>query len=336
MKKETISAKMAICLLALAVFGTNSIMGITTVAKQDSWITFLIALVIVLPLVLIYARISKLFPEKNFDEICDTLFGKVLSKVFQFIMLWYSMHLAALIIRNFTEYLGLSTLLQTPNLLIMIFITMACVYLAKSGVTVLGRWAVICLFLIILLVLFTLILSIENIELDNLKPFFSHSVKEMADATFQIFGFPLAETVLYLMIIGNLKKGESTYKVWVCGLLLGALLIFVFLMKNRLVLGIYLDKVYYSSFVEARVIKLSSYFTRIEGVITFSFIFAGITKATICLIAASKLFCSIIGEKQPNRIILPLSLIAMVISGLIYKNTSQMLEFIKVYKFYAS
>lgn len=66
MFKEMLSSRQAICIIVMFMFGSSVIMGVNTGVAQDSWICVLLAPFMALPMVLIYARIIKLFPEKDF------------------------------------------------------------------------------------------------------------------------------------------------------------------------------------------------------------------------------------------------------------------------------
>lgn len=317
------------------IFGSSAIMGISPDVHQESWFVFIFAFISALPIILIYARIAKLYPQKNINEIINILFGSVLSKIILFMFLWYSIHLAALVIRNIVEYVKISTLHNTPMIIVMILLTLTCVYLAKSGVTVLGRWALVCLILLAFQVVLTILFSIDDMNFNYLYPIFEHSPAELALTAFQIVSFPFAESVLFLFLLGHLKKGKSPYKVMFYGALIAGVLLFLIVVRNTAVLGMYLEKVYFSSFNVARIIRVSTFLTRIEGIITFNLLLAGITKITVCLIAAAKALKGIAGIGSSKKIVFPLALLAMVISGYIYQNTTQMFDFIDTYKFYA-
>ena len=126
--------------MLLFEFGSSVILGVNTQTGQDSWITLIVGALIACPFMLIYARILKLYPGKSFFEIMDLVLGKVAGKILCALMTWYAIHLCALVIRDFSEFMEISTLQETPQLPIMILLMLVVVYLAKSGNRTLGKW----------------------------------------------------------------------------------------------------------------------------------------------------------------------------------------------------
>lgn len=58
------------------IIGSTLVIGSTKEAQQDVWISILIGMAIAMPMVAIYARIIKLYPNKNLFDITEELFGK--------------------------------------------------------------------------------------------------------------------------------------------------------------------------------------------------------------------------------------------------------------------
>lgn len=336
MQKEMISARQMVCIIVMLIFGSSVIMGVSSEAAQDSWISLLLAEVITAPIILIYARIIKLFPEKDLFEIIEILFGKIAGKIIIILMIWYSIHLCALVLRNFSEFVQIAIMPETPQLPIMIAMILVVVYMAKSGIETMGKWSIIMLSIIMLVVILTILLSINKMDFTNILPVMEHDFRTIATGAFQLFSFPYAETVLLLCLASAIKKKDSPYKIYMYSTLIGTAILLLAILRNLFLLGPEMVAAsYFPSYVAVRIIDVADYLTRMEGFIAMNFILAGIVKITVCLMAASKGTASLFGIKNYRQILLPVSLLVVALSAIIYKNVMEMFDFLRIYKYYA-
>ena len=92
---------------------------------------------------------------------------------------------------------------------------------------------------------------------------------------------------------------------------------------------------YFPSFNMARTIHIGEFLSRIEGSISVNLVLAGITKISVCLICAAKGISSLFQIKNFKHMILPMALLAMALSAILYKNIIEMFAFLKYYNIYA-
>jgi spore germination protein KB len=333
---EKIPAKQVIYLIVSFIFGSSIIIGINNNAEQDSWLSLFLAIAFILPVVLMYARIIKLNPEESLFDILEKLFGKIIGKIMVILMTWYAIHLGTLVICNFTRYINLSSLQNTPEILIAIVLLFITVYICRSPMSTFGKWGIVMLSAIVLILLMTFIIAIPNMEINHITPVLNHSFGTILGGALVDFSLPFAETVLFLCLGCFIKKSDNSYKIFITAILVGGIFLLVVFVRNLAVLGVnIMTDMYFPSFVTARVLQVGDFFTRIEGLITLNFIFAGVTKITVCLIAASKGIAKIINVKDNKDLILPTSLIFLAMSSIMYQNTLQMFDFLSVYYIYA-
>jgi len=336
MNKEVISTRQAVCILAAFICGSSIVLGGCTDAEQDSWISLLVSQVIVIPMVLIYARIIKNYPEKNIYQISEILFGKIFGKIITILVTWYAIHLAALVLRNFSEFVVVVSMPETPQLPLMMIMLLVVVYLVKSGVGTLGKWSIIIIPIICVVVVSTTLLLLNQVKVNNLAPFLDHGTKIILTCAYKYFSFPFAETVLFLSIADCIKKENGPSKIYVCGILFGALILLLAVVRNILVLGPELMKSeYFPSYVAARIINVGDFLVRIEGSITANFILAGVTKVALCLFAASKGMASLFNIQDYKKLIIPVSLLSLALGCIIFKSTMEMVNGLDIYAVYA-
>ena len=336
MQKELISGRQMLCIIVMFIFGSSVVMGVSSGADQDSWMSLLLASAYTVPMLLIYARIIKLYPEKDLFETIEIVMGKIVGKIVIVLMAWYALHLCALVLRNFSEFIQIVTMPETPQLPIMLAMIMVVVYMAKSGVETMGKWSVITLTVVLMVVIVTIIFSLNKMDFTNILPFMEHSFQEISNGAFRLYAFPFAETVLFLCLADALKKKSSPYKLYMFGLLIGCGVLMLVILRNLFMMGPKLvGASYFASYMTVRLINIADFFARIEGFISMNFILAGIIKITVCLLAAAKGTARLFGVSNYRKLVLPVSLLAVALSAIVYQNVMEMFDFLRFYTYYA-
>ena len=224
---------------------------------------------------------------------------------------------------------------ETPQLPLMILMLVATTYLVISGTQTLGRCAIIALPLILLVVFFTFTLSINHMDIENFLPIMEHSAKDILTCSFELFAFPFAETVLFLSLTNSIRKTENPYKIYLLGIILGAIVLEIIIFRNLTVMGsITMERAYFPSYEEARIISMGKVLERIEGSISYNFVLAGIIKITVCLFASAKGIASLFNIENYKHVLFPTSLLVLAFASTVYGNVIELIYFIKIYPYY--
>lgn len=141
MDKQTISDKQGTCLGILFIFGSTLVLGTGGNAKNDTWISVLLAILLSIPVLLMYARILYRYPGMDLYDILEEVFGKLAGKLFGLMFAWFSFHLGALVLRNFAEFMSNVGLPETPQIVPTIIFSIICVIGVKSGIETLAKCA---------------------------------------------------------------------------------------------------------------------------------------------------------------------------------------------------
>lgn len=337
MLEQPLTSRQAISVIVLFNFGSSVVIGVSTSVGQDNWLSMLLATLLMIPAVLMYARILKLNPGQGLFDAIEARLGKVAGKIVTMLMAWYALHLCALVMRNFSEFIQISSLLDTPQLPVLVILVITVCFLARYGCKALGKWSVVMVQVVLGIVLLTVLLSLNVMRFDNILPVFEHPFGKIAQDAFSIFAFPFCEAVLFMSFADCLRKGDEPRNIYLSGMLLSGLVLLVIILRNLFVLGASLVSIaYFPSYVAARIISLGDFLSRIEGSISVNFILAGIVKITVCLIAASKGISKLFGTGDYRQLALPTALLAMALAFVLYKNTMEMFAFIEYYPLYAS
>mgnify|MGYP002349358349 FL=1 len=251
-------------------------------------------------------------------------------------MTWYALHLSALVLRNFSEFIQISSMLETPQLPVAGIMMLTVCALVRNGGKAVGKWAVATTPFVLGIVVLTVTFSINIMDPKHFLPILEHPIPQIAGDAFQVFSFPFAETVLFLSIADFVKPGDKPIRIYVLAMLFSAVVLQVIIARNLMVLGPAVVSVeYFPSYAAARIINLGDFLSRIEGSISVNFMLAGITKIAVCLIAASRGLASLFGIRSWRSMVLPSGLMALMLSTILYNNTMEMFSFVKAYPYYA-
>lgn len=108
-------------------------------AAQDAWIAVILGAVVPMLSVLLIERMVRSFPQLNFVDLSQLLFGKIMGYVLLILFILYVIAFQSIVIRLFTEITSQVLLPRTPIAVINFMMVLAAVYVASKGVRVVGR-----------------------------------------------------------------------------------------------------------------------------------------------------------------------------------------------------
>ncbi|WP_283609568.1 GerAB/ArcD/ProY family transporter [Faecalispora anaeroviscerum] len=331
-----LTSREMILMIILFTFGSSVVIGVNASTKQDSWICLLIGAAISLPVYILYARIIQLMDGQDFFTSILSWFGEIPGRIVISVFVWYCLHLAAVVLRNFTEFMEIVAMPETPQIPIMISLLLVSAYLCKSRIQVIGQWSVVGLYVTSIIVIVTVLSTTSYMQPQNLLPILEHSTPEIMKSSYQIFSFPYAECVILLPLISAIKRANP-YKIFLNGLFFSTLVLLVVVLRNILCLGAQLmEAEYFPSYSCARIMEVGNFLSRIEGSISVNFIVAGLTKITVCLYSGTLGAAKILkASNKLDLIIMPIFMFTLMLCAISYDDAVQMFDFVEVYPLYA-
>lgn len=336
MLKESITERQGLTMLILFIIGSTLVVGVSDIAKQDSWLSVILALIMALPVLLIYARLLSLYPGEDIFAILHHVFGPVVGKFFSLLYVWYAIHLGALVMRNFSEFLTEISLTKTPQYFIHFVFALLCIWAVKGGIEVLGRWASFVFNILIALLVLLQLMTLPQVSLANFEPILYHGLLPVIDGAFSIFSFPLMETVVFMSVLSLLKPGSSGYKVYNWGLFIGGIIILLIVFRNNAVLGHpFLETQYFPSYISLSLINLGEFLQRFEVIISIAFLLCGFLKVSVCIFCAATGISKIFIIDDYRIITAPVAFLMLNLAILIYASMQEMFEWVNIYRYYA-
>jgi spore germination protein KB len=309
--------------------------GINSEVKQDTWISILIASMMILPLIALYIRVIKLCPGLNLFEILINVFGGVFGKILSFAFVWYAVHIATGSMEDFTTFVQVSNMPETPKYLTAYFILLLAVWSVKSGPENIGRLSKLVWPIVAIATLLTIIIGARKMDINNLKPVMEADFKSLLSSSFSMSMLPLGEIVLCLSFFSSVSAKSNTSKIFIKSLIFITIFFVATVVRNVLILGVPSAlMLYYPSYLSASIISVGDFFTRVEALIGIVAVLTGFIKICVCLYTASLGLSKILNISDRKTMVVPCGLLIITFFSLLYSNTLSWLEWLKVFPIY--
>lgn len=328
MRKEVISDSQGISLLVIFLGGTTSLLTLGIAAKQDFWLAILLAIGCAVPVYLVFARLYQMFPGKNLFDIAEFCFGKFIGRlvILAFTLFCFDEGMEVLV--NWGQFMNSTALLETPRIFLHISMVLLCIWVVKAGIEVLGRWAQAMQWFFWSLIILSELLLISAMNVNNLLPAFTQGVKPVLKGAVFTYAFPFGEAFAFTIAFAKFRTPATAYKVYLKGLLFGAIIVCLISATNVLVLGpddaaMYFHPTYFT----LRRISLGNLFQRIEVLVSVVYIIGTFVKVAIYLFNVSIGLAHIFGYDDYRFIVFPAGLLMINISSFFLKDIMQYWEY---------
>ncbi len=204
----------AACFLQSSALLTSFIAPVTL---QDSWLMTLFGMICALPYLLVYSALMKSFPGQNLIQITLTSLGKPLGTVVSLLFIWFFVTLSALNLRDLGQFIRHIILVETPVIVVITLCALLCAYAVSKGLKVVTRYAPIYTLMSILLVVLTILLTLELMDFNHFLPIMAQEPVQYIQGVNVTTSIPLGELVVMLMIGPYVEEGKKRKGVYLLG-----------------------------------------------------------------------------------------------------------------------
>lgn len=331
MDKVKISIYQLILLLIGFIFGI--IINPAAAAKQDAWLAIIITFIFALAIIALYVYISLWNPGKTLIEILKEHFGKYIGGFIGLLYVWYFIHLAAIVIRNYGDFVTIVIFPETPTTFVIISLSIITVYVVRQGLEVMGRGAEIFVPIVIVEIIIATVLLFTTMELTNWKPFLEHGIQPILKTVQTLIGFPIGEIVIFLMIFPAVTKGEKLLKSTLIAVSVVGAIFLTITLRDLFVLGA--DMFYRSVFPAATALRLVPEIN-LDPFYLVTVIVGGSIKVAICIYAAVLALAQIFNIDNYRPFVYPMVALMIALSIWLYDSLFELIQWsIDNYFYYA-
>lgn len=232
--------------------------------KNQSWISVVIALFLGLIIIALYGRLVKNHPECNLMDINEAVFGCIGGKILSALYIFFFLTLTVFNTRDLGGFVNSFVLPATPTNMIYVIFIIICAYAVKKGADKMTGYGTVILFIYITLILFISALLLPKMHPENFLPIFTVPVKNYLLSAHLVTMLPFCEVFVFLMMTQLMQKPQAAGKALRGGLLIGAALTLIIVMRDIAVMGDYTRYASSPTFSTIRLIDVGDVLTRLE------------------------------------------------------------------------
>ena len=297
-------------------------------ALTDAWLAPLLIIPPALFNYWVIWKLQSLFPGKTIAAICLKLLGPWLGGILAGAYAWFALMLAALVLRNFGDFIGLNFLPETPREVLHLAFLALVVWAVYEGIETIARVNQIFIGVIFLLIIVGTTFTLQDFHGGNLLPLAARGWQPVAAALLSIWGFPFAELVAASFVLNHLRDLPKFFPLMAktaAGAACGLLLVTV------LALGTFGAD--FTSKMTYPVLQLDKY-TSVGGflgrteILSMSFLFlSGFIKIALCFKGALVYIRDLAGLTSYKPLLWPLAAIVFSLSFLLYRDIIHQITF---------
>lgn len=332
MKEVKITSYQLALLMIAFIIGSSTIID-SAHAGRDAWLAYIIAWMGGFFLVFSYAWISLMNPGKTLVEILKDTFGKILGSILALGYIWYFIHLAALVTRDFSFFLVTTSYERTPEIFMIICFIFLSVYTLKKGLQVFSRSAEVFVPMLITFILILCLVIIGRYDVGVFLPFLEEGFKPVLNLILPILTFPFGETVVFLMLFSALDKKKNIRKISVSAVGIGGMILLLTILRDLMALGPdILQRIFFPPSLSSELIPVMN----LDPLIGLNLLIAGGTKITVCFYGGVVGITQIFNLNSYKPFVIPVAALIIAIAMMLYNNIFEMFRWANdVYPYYA-
>ncbi|MBU3204096.1 GerAB/ArcD/ProY family transporter [Clostridium algidicarnis] len=328
MKGESISNRQMQLLIFYYSIGAYLLFNMGSNLKQDSWIAAIIAVIISVPLMLMYGRVMYLYQGSNLFDIIEIVFGKGFGKFINMIFIIHIFLLGSYLLRDFIDFIKLIALFNTPSVIPSICIGILIIWILKEGIEVMSAWSQFFIRIILAFVFLVWILLIPEMDITKLQPVFNSGFKAISKESFKLLIFPFSDMFIFMTFFDYVDYNKKSKNVFVKPIIMGGSIIVVFTLINIMVLGGEgYNSFYYVGYETIKRLRLQGEFQRAEVAVSIAFTMIQFLEISFCMLGASKGLTKVFNLKDYRYILIPVVILMINFVQIMFKSIMEAMEF---------
>lgn len=324
MEKVKISVRQFTLLVLMYTMGSSVLLvpaTLSTFAKSNAWISSIVGLILGLLFILLFVRISAVYPEKTFVEINRMIFGRWIGNFLSILFLFSIFIMASGNLREIGDFFTTQVMVETPIHAIHLLILVAAIYVIRKGLEVIARTCEIFFPWTGASLLILIIFLIPEMKFANLDPNFAKGVGPIIAPAILYLNIPFNEVVVFLMILPFVNNASKARKGYFIGVIIGGLVVTIITVMCLGVLGAdFTARNLYPTYVLGKMISIGDFLQRIEVLVAISWVFSIFFKFIVNFFVLVLGFKQILNMNDYKPLTFPLGFLLMVYSMVNYPN----------------
>lgn len=292
------------------------------VAKQDAWMTYPLASLLILAMLWLLSKVSQRFPDQDLFEALTHRY-RLIGRVIVCAMVLFSFLILQRDLRMFIDFSNIVLLQQTPLSVIGLLMIGVIIPIVASGVEVLGRVTEIFFVMLALVILSLPLVLLKELDIESLLPLFDAGPEHVAKGAW--LAFPYLGEMLILPFV--FKSRIFNFRTAAYAQLFGSFLLVILILYNIIVLGVHVSaRFMYPNHELTRQIRLTDFLDRFDMILVSIWASAMFTKVAFSVFV----ICRGIGRCLPTvsekLLASPVTVFALVCSFWFFENSLQLIN----------
>ncbi|MFB5661451.1 endospore germination permease [Alteribacillus sp. HJP-4] len=300
-------------------------------ADQDGWISMLLATFVGLLLNLLMLKLLSMYNYASVYDIYDRILGKIGGAFFSFLFMFITLHLAALVMRNYSNFMISVAIPEINSDVFVVMMMILVIFSASKGLQNLARISQLFAPFLIILISLALLLVSNNFKLENVTPVTDESWKSIMEGAYPIIGFPFIEMLVFTALLSFITNKTKIYRFYLIGTAVGGVLLSIAIFVTIGVEGpSVVDREVYAAYSMARSIQLGIILQRLEAVIGILWIVALFVKITVCFLAIQFGLSHYTKGADYTRYVLPVAILVWTMSEHLHPDLVDFTDFVAI------
>ncbi|OXM14335.1 GerAB/ArcD/ProY family transporter [Paenibacillus herberti] len=282
-------------------------------AKQDAWISMLIALTGGMLAGWLFSSMSGRQPGLSVIGAAKSLAGKWVGGLIGLVHLFFFYLLAISLLMEISFFMKTQLMHDTPSEAIVFAFLIVVTAGMRYGVVSFVRMSELLFPIFIAMFLFLTLCLLPQVDLHHLTPIASNGIGPILKGAYPAFTFGFVETVGILMLLPYLDGGRKAIMRSIRdGFLIGWIFLFIIVLLCVLVLGPdMMEKKYFPTFLLAQRIEIGQFLERVEAVLAFLWIVTVFYKTILYGYSMMRGLAEILSLKEERFLAMPLALLLL-------------------------
>ena len=323
-EKETITPLQLCMLLILFVCGNAAVFILTPNDYQHCWISYLLAGMGGIIMLIVYLSIYKLNGMQPFTTILKKCLGNIMGSAIALLYALFFLFHTGMVLCTYSGYLRLSNYFDTPQGFIILVLCVISAYALYKGFRIIARASEFFIWPILGLLIFMSIVLIQYYDFDNIYPLTNIDPAVIMSDSLYPMSLSFTMAVVFLVIFPLAEPAHRIKKPLFLGMGIAIVLITWVVFRTLIVLGGSMIGRYvypeYFSYSITYPIKFGLFISTFTGL-------SVLIKLLVQLYASKTILSDVFNIKKSNIFIIPMVLICGLLGTYLFKTVVQGLEF---------
>ena len=296
-------------------------------ARQSAWIIPWTALLQGVAALGLIWNLSTIFPGLTPIQYAGLVLGRIPGKVVGVLLILYVFVPAAVVLREFAEFITIAFMPTTPLLVFVGFVGLLSVYAVRGGLEVVARITSLIVPLILISFAVILLLLLNMVNIQYLQPVLETRFTAVVRGALPPAAW-MGEVIFAAYFLPFVYPARRGFAAALVGLLLITLVLSVTAAFTTAVFRASAARLVFPFFELARQVNIADFITRIDAVIMVIWVAGTFAKFTVWFYVGTLATAQLLDLRDYRPLLLPLVLLEIAWSVLFFDSVAEMTEWV--------